>query len=433
VWRLLAALWLAAMAGAADSRPVVGPGATRDEVIAAYGWPSGQSQAGAREILTYPQGRIALVEGKVELVDFSPAAAWPAPRPRPAAPTVTTARAVATVEKEMPPVDYWGTDFAEAVREATIRHARILALFTGSDWSPPSKRFHDDVAMQAGFINAVLGDFVLLRLDFPTHTAQPPGLREQNARLRERCNVTTYPSLLVLSAAGDQVGTIDLSKLNPALPAGEQVAAAVTTLRHLLEAPAKAAQAAQTAAAAAAPAEPEGRGNRPWLAVGVVVALGLGWWLLRRGGAKEASAPAPDAPVTQLPTAAETALWSQTRLRDVCAAMCTEAGYRVTARPPGSGADFALHRGDEGKPEILVHCRSGATGLAGPRPVRELFAAVFIEGVATGWVVAPAGFTTEAREVAAERGLLLIGREELMVRLGEMPPPVLMKTLSKGG
>ena len=38
---------------AADSRPVVGPGATKEEVLDAYGWPTGQTQAGAKEILTY--------------------------------------------------------------------------------------------------------------------------------------------------------------------------------------------------------------------------------------------------------------------------------------------------------------------------------------------------------------------------------------------
>jgi hypothetical protein len=78
------AVWLAlGSAVAADSRPVVGPGATKEEVLDAYGWPTGLSQAGAKEILIYPQGRVVLDKGRVEVVDFTLKTPWPAPRPRP--------------------------------------------------------------------------------------------------------------------------------------------------------------------------------------------------------------------------------------------------------------------------------------------------------------------------------------------------------------
>ena len=55
------------------------PGATKDEAIEAYGWPTGQSQSGTKEILSYPQGRITLENGRVEKVDFSTSMPWPAP------------------------------------------------------------------------------------------------------------------------------------------------------------------------------------------------------------------------------------------------------------------------------------------------------------------------------------------------------------------
>ena len=330
----------------------------------------------------------------------------------------------------MPPVDYWGTDFEEAVREATIRHARILALFTGSDWSPPSKRFQTEVALQTAFVNAVLGDFVLLRLDFPTHGTQPPGLHAQNARLRERFNVTTYPALLVLSAAGEQVAVVDLSKLNPALPYCEQVVGAVTEVRRLLDAPAKSPP-GSTGSAEPAPAEaPPDR--RVWLAVGLGACLVLVWWLLRRGRDGGVQIPAtPAAAASEVPTLADATGWSQTRLRNVCIAVFEAGGYRVKLRPPESGAELALHRNDTDKAEILVHCRPGTTGLAGPRTVRELLGTVVAEGVPTGWVVAPGGFTAEARKVAAERGLLLIGGEDLLQRLAEVPPLALLRVLSR--
>ena len=63
-------------------------------------------------------------------------------------------------------------------------------------------QFHNEVAFEPDFVNAFTGEFVFLRLDFPSRTAQPAALKEQNAQLRERYAVTTYPSLLILSASG---------------------------------------------------------------------------------------------------------------------------------------------------------------------------------------------------------------------------------------
>ena len=32
-----------------DAKPVVGPGATKDDVVSAYGWPNGQSKSGTKK------------------------------------------------------------------------------------------------------------------------------------------------------------------------------------------------------------------------------------------------------------------------------------------------------------------------------------------------------------------------------------------------
>jgi len=91
-WVWLAGLMFALPAGplcgeAQADRPLVGLGATKEEVIDVHGWPSGQSSAGAREVLTYPQGQVTLENGRVEKIDFSTDKPWPAPRPRPNPPT----------------------------------------------------------------------------------------------------------------------------------------------------------------------------------------------------------------------------------------------------------------------------------------------------------------------------------------------------------
>ena len=81
--------WGIAFAGAAlglaqAPRPLLGPGASKEEVLDAYGWPSGQSKLGAKEILSYPQGRVVLDDGRVEKIEFTMKPPWPPPRPRPA-------------------------------------------------------------------------------------------------------------------------------------------------------------------------------------------------------------------------------------------------------------------------------------------------------------------------------------------------------------
>ena len=115
---------LAVVLHAADLRPTVGPGATKDDVIDAYGWPNGQSQSGTKEILTYPQGLVTLENGRVEKVDFLTNVPWPAPRPRPGAASPTS------VKQPELPVDFWVTRLDEAAREATRRRGWAWACWS---------------------------------------------------------------------------------------------------------------------------------------------------------------------------------------------------------------------------------------------------------------------------------------------------------------
>lgn len=405
-----------AICEAAETNPVVGPGATRDEVIAAYGWPNGQSQTGEREIFTYPQGSIELRSGVVERMDFSPNVAWPKPRPRPALPTAVT--------KPVPAAgDAWLTDFTEALREAGGRRAPILMLFTGTDWSPPCKRFQSEVANHPDFL-AATGDLVLLRLDFPTRSVPPAGVRQQNAALRERFNVTTYPTLVLLTAEGDEMSRVNLAKARPQPTYREQAIAAIAEARP---------QPAPLVYLRGAPTTPEslvswvGFDAKPAILGGAVLLLCVCWWLIRRRTAGAVAAPA--APTSILPTPADIATWSGERVRDVAAALFEYEGSRVQVRPGESGAELALFLGNEERPRTLVHCQPASAGLAGAKAVRGLFATIVMEGVERAWYVSPGGFTAEARQFAGEHPIVLIGGEELLERLKAMPPLALMHAL----
>lgn len=419
--RLLAiALSLVGLANGEETRPVVGPGATRDEAIEAYGWPSGQSQSAGKEILTYPQGRIVLQNGVVERVDFSPNVVWAKPKPRPAAPTPTKP---APIVRAAPPAlpDAWGTDYPAALRAAAARSSQVLVLFTGTDWSPLAKRFEAEVARHPEFLKAVTPEFVLLKLDFRTHSVLPAGQEKQNTGLRERFNVTTYPTLLILSAAGEEVSRVNLSKSRTESTFRGQVIAAIQEARPQ---PATVVEWRERPAAAAVPPP---AGWHPWsiASIAALVILVVGWYLVRR---MDAAAIAPSTE-GRVPTPAQLAVWPYERLRDVVAALFEFEGWRVQLRAREGGGALALRRGADERPRVLVGIQPADVGLAGAPQIRNLFAAVVAEGIETAWYVSPGGFAPAAREFAAEHGIVLIGGEDLLERLTPLPPLALLRVV----
>ena len=445
--------WVAGAVWAADPRPVVGPGATKEEVLDAYGWPTGQSQAGAKEILIYPQGRVVLDKGRVETVDFSLKTPWPAPRPRPG-----TAGGG----------ESWYTNWPEALREAERRHVRVLILFVGSDWSPPSKQFLTDVAESGDFLSAFLGNFVLVKLDYPTRTTQLKALRSQNVELRERYEVTTYPALVIADPDGTLAARVDLNRTRPDDSYRAQVIAAVREARDALAplpgtgkgpagpgpnggrkaanpnavavpAPGSALAAGNAAAGSATSASLASAGwALSWgLGGGTVLAALLLWLFWRKktlvvANNSTAAERVADA-ASGLPSVVEMAEWPQARVRAIVGVVAESEGYEVTVRAGGSDGDLGLARaGEEGRISVIVACAPASAGPVSAKRLRELFGTITIEGVGTGWYVGIAGFSSEAREYAQTHGLVLIGREGLREQLRALTERDLVRALSRG-
>lgn len=448
LWVVAAGL---AQPAAPDPRPMLGPGATKDEVIDLYGWPTGQSKAGTKEILNYPQGQVILENGRVDRVNFSPNLPWGPPRPRPG--TVSPAP-----KKPEQVADFWLTSFAAATQAAAARGVRILALFNGADWSPASRRFAEEVALHPEFQTAFAADFVFLRLDYTTRVQLPAELREQNAKLRERYGVTAYPTLLVLRDNGEPLGAVDLQKEQPGDSYRARMIAAVAEARDLLKprpAPAPAAvpvapaapapvEAAKPAAApAAAPADPAVMSSlysARWLLTGGVVAglavSGLLFWLVWRN---RAAPPAtPRAAISErisdaasgLPTEEDLKVWPRAKLARLIGAMAETDGYQGLPRQ-GGDVDLALKRTGENRVRVLVACAEPGRGQVGAKAVRELFASLTAEGVSVGWFVAPGGFGPDARAYGNEHGLLLIDGPKLQAMLRDLPPLLVTKVMGR--
>ena len=54
-----------------------------------------------------------------------------------------------------------------------------------------------------------------------------------------------------------------------------------------------------------------------------------------------------------------------------------------------------------------------------------------VEGAATGWLVAPCGFSPDARTTAEENGVVLLNAESLAAQLRDLPPLILPKVLAR--
>lgn len=213
----------------AADEPTVG--SSRDAVIARFGEPKATLSAGPKEILTYPTGRIILMDGKVTRMEIAhpPAAvAPPPPAPAAATPPAPTPAPKPVPEKKEP----WLTDYAQAQAEAASSKRRILALFTGSDWCPACMQFESAAAHNADFLAFAQVSFVLLKLDYPMEHAQPPALKVQNEALRKQWKIEAYPTILILSADGTQYAKANMTKSRSAENMTDYYIQAVDEARH---------------------------------------------------------------------------------------------------------------------------------------------------------------------------------------------------------
>ncbi len=436
---------LASVVRAADALPAVEPGASRAAVFQAYGWPTGQSWFGSREILNYPQGFVTLESGRVERVEFSSRVPWPAPRPQPASPSPVSAKRSGAV------IDPWGEDFESAAQAAAERGRPILALFMGRDGSPASRHFHEQVALHPDLRNELAAHVVFLRLEFSSRPQHTDHQREQTEWLRAKHGVTVYPTLLLLSPTGAALAAIDLGTPVVGQAFRARVIMAVKAECARLTEVAAAAAAAEMLAAAAALHAEAGWAQKLLarslglsladaftvvVAAAVLAVVALLAWLLWRTRTPEhlpraAMAVRLSDSAGGVPTSTEIAGWPKEKVCAVTAALAEAEGYVAAVMPFGSDKDLLLMNRGESHPRVVVFCTAGDSGLVPTKRLRELRGTLTADGVQSGWFVAPKGFANDARSYAAEHRLHLIDASLMIERLSELPPLLLPKVLPR--
>lgn len=101
----------------------------------------------------------------------------------------------------------WNTNFENAVAEAKANNKPLLLLFTGTGWCPACVRLEKEVFSNADFANTVGKEFVFVKLDFPKGGSQDPRLQTQNDQLANRFYVRGYPTVVIIDADQNQIGT----------------------------------------------------------------------------------------------------------------------------------------------------------------------------------------------------------------------------------
>lgn len=447
----LVPVFLAAVhALAAEATPTLELGSTREQVIEAYGQPIGRAKFGSKEILHYHTAEVTLSNGRVERVHRK---SVPAPATAPAASAPAPSADPASSHHE-PLAEVWVTNFEDATRDATRRDAPIIALFTTSDASPASRQFQKEIAFHPEFVNAFRARYVMLHVDFPVRSSQPPEMVEQNEKLRSRYGVHDYPALLILSATGEKLGEVAIADAAPGNAFRGRLLAAVTAAHPLPEPTAAAPTPAPAPGPVVAPPPTEihvapaevtsGLTMARWLVasaliVGILVAAVMLFvlWLVLRKFNKPAAltqqssmASRIDHAASGLPTHEEIAAWPKDTLCRVITRLAEREGFVVEPQRRGSDKDLLLKRPGNPLPEVIVCCVTGSAGVIPTRKIREMVGMLAADDVQAGWFIAPMGFSLDACTYAEQHNIRLIDGAGVLEQLSDLPTFALPKVLA---
>ena len=110
---------------------------------------------------------------------------------------------------------HWLTNYDEALQQAKETNQLVLVNFTGSDWCGWCKRLHHEVFETPEFNRYAEEHLILLKIDFPRVTSQPPELKKQNGALAQKYGVNGFPSIVILDEEGNPIGRFGYERGGP--------------------------------------------------------------------------------------------------------------------------------------------------------------------------------------------------------------------------
>lgn len=100
----------------------------------------------------------------------------------------------------------WMTDLPKAQAKAKAENKMVLMDFTGSDWCGWCIKFKKEALDTQEFADYAAKNLVLVEVDFPRNKPQSADLKKANEALGKKYGVDGYPTFVVLSKDGKEIG-----------------------------------------------------------------------------------------------------------------------------------------------------------------------------------------------------------------------------------
>jgi uncharacterized protein YyaL (SSP411 family) len=99
----------------------------------------------------------------------------------------------------------WLTSVPDAKAQAKKENKLVLLDFTGSDWCGWCKKLDAETFSKPAFADYAKKNLVLVEVDFPHAKALSADLKAANKALKEKYEVTGFPTLVVMKPDGTVV------------------------------------------------------------------------------------------------------------------------------------------------------------------------------------------------------------------------------------
>jgi thiol-disulfide isomerase/thioredoxin len=113
--------------------------------------------------------------------------------------------------------DAWVADFDKAASIAKKAGKDLMVDFTGSDWCGWCIKLDKEVFAHEAFLTSASKDFVLVKLDFPRAKEIKDKVPdpERNQELMKKHGISGYPTVLLMTADGEEYGRTGYVKGGP--------------------------------------------------------------------------------------------------------------------------------------------------------------------------------------------------------------------------
>ncbi len=109
----------------------------------------------------------------------------------------------------------WEDEFDKGVAKAKADKKIALVDFTGSDWCVWCVRLDKEIFSKKEFKDYAKENLVLIEVDFPQLKPLPKKRQERNNELAKEYKIEGYPTVVVLSSEGKEIGRLGYMEGGP--------------------------------------------------------------------------------------------------------------------------------------------------------------------------------------------------------------------------